>query len=184
MAVDESIEHLNNRHHQRSEIGGHQQIPSANSQSDQHLETDTSCICSITQQKLAFTHPAPVLNQVRTEQQHAHDNAHDEHEIELKDVVKEGHDKADPSQFELLKVLGEGSFGKVFLVRKIVGRDAGVLYAMKVKLTEAIRVLFHYRNAKLDKNSFLCCMKRWCGHKIMSKNVVLFFLAGAEKSHA
>lgn len=56
----------------------------------------------------------------------------DEHEIELKDVVKEGHDKADPSQFELLKVLGEGSFGKVFLVRKIVGKDAGVLYAMKV----------------------------------------------------
>lgn len=60
----------------------------------------------------------------------------DEHEIELKDVVKEGHDKADPSQFELLKVLGEGSFGKVFLVRKIVGKDAGVLYAMKVLYCE------------------------------------------------
>lgn len=56
-----------------------------------------------------------------------------EREFELKDVVKEGHDKADPSQFELLKVLGEGSFGKVFLVRKIVGKDAGALYAMKVK---------------------------------------------------
>lgn len=55
-----------------------------------------------------------------------------EREFELKDVVKEGHDKADPSQFELLKVLGEGSFGKVFLVRKIVGKDAGALYAMKV----------------------------------------------------
>lgn len=62
----------------------------------------------------------------------SHKYADDEHEIELKDVVKEGHDKADPSQFELLKVLGEGSFGKVFLVRKIVGKDAGVLYAMKV----------------------------------------------------
>lgn len=55
-----------------------------------------------------------------------------EHEIEVKDLVREGHDKADPSQFELLKVLGEGSFGKVFLVRKIVGKDAGTLYAMKV----------------------------------------------------
>lgn len=67
----------------------------------------------------------------------------DEHEIELKDVVKEGHDKADPSQFELLKVLGEGSFGKVFLVRKIVGKDAGVLYAMKVRMRAdtAMRVL-------------------------------------------
>lgn len=57
-----------------------------------------------------------------------------EREIELKDIVKEGHEKADPSQFELLKVLGEGSFGKVFLVRKIVGKDAGVLYAMKVSI--------------------------------------------------
>lgn len=57
-----------------------------------------------------------------------------EHEIELRDVVKEGHDKADPSQFELLKVLGEGSFGKVFLVRKIVGKDSGTLYAMKVSI--------------------------------------------------
>ncbi|KAK5649800.1 hypothetical protein RI129_000829 [Pyrocoelia pectoralis] len=43
-----------------------------------------------------------------------------EHEIELQDVVRDGHEKADPSQFELLKVLGEGSFGKVFLVRKVV----------------------------------------------------------------
>lgn len=63
---------------------------------------------------------------------HHHNHHNNEHEIELKDVVKEGHDKADPSQFELLKVLGEGSFGKVFLVRKIIGNDAGVLYAMKV----------------------------------------------------
>ena len=40
--------------------------------------------------------------------------------------------KAEPSHFELLKVLGQGSFGKVFLVRKIFGQDAGTLYAMKV----------------------------------------------------
>ncbi|KAK2570861.1 Ribosomal protein S6 kinase alpha-6, partial [Acropora cervicornis] len=69
--------------------------------------------------------------------------------------------KADPSQFELLKVLGQGSFGKVifacssllifeqtgtfdilrplsflilkvFLVRKLTDPDAGNLYAMKV----------------------------------------------------
>lgn len=55
-----------------------------------------------------------------------------EREVELQDVIKEGHEKADPSQFELLKVLGEGSFGKVFLVRKVCGADAGTLYAMKV----------------------------------------------------
>lgn len=57
----------------------------------------------------------------------------DEQEYDIRDVVREGHEKADPSQFELLKVLGEGSFGKVFLVRKIVGKDAGTLYAMKVR---------------------------------------------------
>lgn len=52
-------------------------------------------------------------------------------EFEVKEVRKQG-EKADASQFELLKVLGQGSFGKVFLVRKIKGRDSGKLYAMKV----------------------------------------------------
>ncbi|GAB6032833.1 Ribosomal protein S6 kinase alpha-3 [Chamberlinius hualienensis] len=61
-------------------------------------------------------------------------------EIELTDVTKEGHDKADPSQFELLKVLGQGSFGKVFLVRKIRGNDAGTLYAMKVLKKATLKV--------------------------------------------
>ncbi|KAJ7400954.1 Ribosomal protein S6 kinase alpha-2 [Pitangus sulphuratus] len=53
-------------------------------------------------------------------------------EIDISHHVKEGFEKADPSQFELLKVLGQGSYGKVFLVRKIKGSDAGQLYAMKV----------------------------------------------------
>ncbi|XP_052132488.1 ribosomal protein S6 kinase alpha-2-like [Frankliniella occidentalis] len=63
------------------------------------------------------------------------------HEIELGEVVKEGHDKADPSQFELLKVLGQGSFGKVFLVRKVVGKDAGTLYAMKVLKKATLKII-------------------------------------------
>ncbi|XP_078065075.1 ribosomal protein S6 kinase alpha-5-like, partial [Mustelus asterias] len=34
--------------------------------------------------------------------------------------------------FELLKVLGTGAYGKVFLVRKVSGHDMGKLFAMKV----------------------------------------------------
>lgn len=34
-------------------------------------------------------------------------------EIDLTDVTKEGFEKAEASHFELLKVLGQGSFGKV-----------------------------------------------------------------------
>lgn len=34
-------------------------------------------------------------------------------EIDISHHVKEGCEKADPSQFELLKVLGQGSYGKV-----------------------------------------------------------------------
>lgn len=35
------------------------------------------------------------------------------HEIELREVARDGYEKAYPAQFELLKVLGQGSFGKV-----------------------------------------------------------------------
>lgn len=35
------------------------------------------------------------------------------HEIELTNITKEGHAKADLNQFSLLKILGQGSFGKV-----------------------------------------------------------------------
>lgn len=37
-------------------------------------------------------------------------------EISITHHVKEGSEKADPSQFELLKVLGQGSFGKVSIL--------------------------------------------------------------------
>nr|XP_033802482.1 ribosomal protein S6 kinase alpha-6 isoform X4 [Geotrypetes seraphini] len=61
-------------------------------------------------------------------------------EIPITHLVKEGCEKADPAQFELLKVLGQGSFGKVFLVRKIVGPDAEHLYAMKVLKKASLKV--------------------------------------------
>ena len=41
-------------------------------------------------------------------------------------------EKVGMKDFELLKVLGTGAYGKVFLVRKNGGKDTGKLYAMKV----------------------------------------------------
>ncbi|XP_069469022.1 ribosomal protein S6 kinase alpha-6 [Ambystoma mexicanum] len=61
-------------------------------------------------------------------------------EIQITHHVKEGCEKADPAQFELLKVLGQGSFGKVFLVRKIIGPDAEQFYAMKVLKKASLKV--------------------------------------------
>ncbi|XP_056593795.1 ribosomal protein S6 kinase alpha-3 isoform X7 [Triplophysa dalaica] len=61
-------------------------------------------------------------------------------EISITHLVKEGSEKADPEQFELRKVLGQGSFGKVFLVNKTVGPDAGQLYAMKVLKKATLKV--------------------------------------------
>ncbi|XP_078067439.1 ribosomal protein S6 kinase alpha-6 isoform X2 [Mustelus asterias] len=61
-------------------------------------------------------------------------------EIAITHHVKEGCEKADPTQFELLKVLGQGSFGKVFLVRKTIGPDAEQLYAMKVLKKATLKV--------------------------------------------
>ena len=36
-----------------------------------------------------------------------------------------------PQDFELLKVLGKGGYGKVFQVKKVTGTDANKIYAMK-----------------------------------------------------
>jgi p90 ribosomal S6 kinase len=62
----------------------------------------------------------------------ANDAQEEERELEITNVNLSGDEHMDASQFELLKVLGQGSFGKVFLVRKKTGKDAGTLYAMKV----------------------------------------------------
>lgn len=67
------------------------------------------------------------------------DNDLMESEFEVTNVSRAGQ-KVDPSHFELLKVLGQGSFGKVFLVRKITGDDAGTLYAMKVLKKATLKV--------------------------------------------
>ena len=45
---------------------------------------------------------------------------------------QKNHQGVNMKDFDLLKVLGTGAYGKVFLVRKIRGPDRGQLYAMKV----------------------------------------------------
>nr|BAB31901.1 unnamed protein product [Mus musculus] len=72
-------------------------------------------------------------------------------EIDISNHVKEGFEKADPSQFELLKVLGQGSYGEVFLVRKVTGSDAGQLYAMKVLKKATLKVRDRVRS-KMERD--------------------------------
>nr|CAB3265766.1 ribosomal protein S6 kinase alpha-3 [Phallusia mammillata] len=72
-------------------------------------------------------------------------------EIEIKEHTMKGCEKADPNQFELLKVLGQGSFGKVFLVRKITGQDRNQLYAMKVLKKAKLKVRDRVRT-KMERN--------------------------------
>lgn len=46
--------------------------------------------------------------------------------------VNPGQEKLGPQDFELRKVLGKGGYGKVFQVKKVTGKDAGTIFAMKV----------------------------------------------------
>ncbi|MEQ2239806.1 Ribosomal protein S6 kinase alpha-4, partial [Ilyodon furcidens] len=60
-----------------------------------------------------------------------------EHQITNANLT--GHtERVGMENFELLKVLGTGAYGKVFLVRKNTGHDEGQLYAMKVLKKAAI----------------------------------------------
>lgn len=58
-------------------------------------------------------------------------------------TVNPGEISVRPQDFELLKVLGKGGYGKVFQVRKITGQDSGCIFAMKVLKKATIA-----RNAK------------------------------------
>jgi hypothetical protein len=43
----------------------------------------------------------------------------------MKEVKKEGNEKDDKGKFEMIKVIGKGYFGKVLIVRKVVGKESG-----------------------------------------------------------
>uniref|UniRef100_A0AAR2JSL9 Ribosomal protein S6 kinase n=1 Tax=Pygocentrus nattereri TaxID=42514 RepID=A0AAR2JSL9_PYGNA len=122
--------------------------------------------CEISRFKRAFgrvslTKPASISGAAQRWQSHSHDlylyhllPLQDDSilkEIDISNHVKEGFEKADPSQFELLKVLGQGSYGKVFLVRKIKGSDTGQLYAMKVLKKATLKVRDRVRS-KMERD--------------------------------
>ena len=50
-----------------------------------------------------------------------------------------------------MKVLGQGSFGKVFLVKKKFGRDVDKIYAMKVLKKAALKIRDRERT-RLERN--------------------------------
>lgn len=66
----------------------------------------------------------------------------EQHEIEITNVnlMDDTGKRVSQEDFELLKMLGQGSFGKVFLVAKKGGRDDGRLYAMKVLTKATLKV--------------------------------------------
>lgn len=56
-----------------------------------------------------------------------------EDSVELTEqMVNSGEERTTTKDFELLKVLGKGGYGKVFQVRKITGNNCGKIFAMKV----------------------------------------------------
>ncbi|XP_031849022.1 ribosomal protein S6 kinase alpha-5 isoform X2 [Nomia melanderi] len=69
--------------------------------------------------------PSEILENTSTEQTVTH-------VLTFVNLADSGGQRVDMKHFDLLKVLGAGAYGKVFLVRKKTGSDAGRLYAMKV----------------------------------------------------
>ncbi|XP_068215249.1 ribosomal protein S6 kinase beta-2 isoform X1 [Palaemon carinicauda] len=74
--------------------------------------------------------------------------------LQLSDsTVNPGAEKARPSDFQLLKVLGKGGYGKVFQVRKMTGGKRGKIYAMKVlKKATIVRNQKDTAHTKAERN--------------------------------
>ncbi|XP_075987788.1 ribosomal protein S6 kinase alpha-5-like [Anticarsia gemmatalis] len=81
------------------------------------------------------------------------------HEIGF--VNLNGASKVDISHFDLLKVLGTGAYGKVFLVRKRFGVDEGKLYAMKVlkkaSIVQKLKTAEHTRTERQVLEAVRAC---------------------------
>lgn len=63
------------------------------------------------------------------------------------------HERVSTQDFELLRVLGMGAYGKVFQVRKITGLNSGEIYAMKVlKKAKIVRSIKDTDHTKAERN--------------------------------
>lgn len=69
-------------------------------------------------------------------------------ELDLSHVTKPDHPHPDCTQFMPIKLLGCGSFAKVFLVKKLLGPDSGSLYAMKILRKAKLRFRDRLRSKK------------------------------------
>ena len=68
-------------------------------------------------------------------------------------TVNPGAEKTGPQDFELRRVLGRGGYGKVFQVRKLTGKDAGHIFAMKVlKKATIVRNQKDTAHTKAERN--------------------------------
>ncbi|XP_045485620.1 ribosomal protein S6 kinase alpha-4-like [Pieris rapae] len=72
-----------------------------------------------------------------------------------------GASKVDISHFDLLKVLGTGAYGKVFLVKKRCGVDEGKLYAMKLlkkaSIVQKLKTAEHTRTERQVLEAVRAC---------------------------
>ncbi|KAH3891888.1 hypothetical protein DPMN_015998 [Dreissena polymorpha] len=72
-------------------------------------------------------------------------------------TVNPGRTKVSTFDFELLKVLGKGGYGKVFQVRKVSGQDKGNIFAMKVlKKATIARNAKDTAHTKAERNILEC----------------------------
>ena len=106
--------------------------------SDEHALSDSVCTMSSSVPSLESGMPSEETMQT---------------EINFSEILGTGGHvkKAEPSHFAMMKVLGQGSFGKVFLVKKKDGADEGQLYAMKVLKKATLKVRDRVRT-KMERN--------------------------------
>jgi p70 ribosomal S6 kinase len=73
--------------------------------------------------------------------------------IQISETTVNRGQQVGPKDFQLLKVLGKGGYGKVFQARKICGPNAGTIYAMKVlKKATIVRNQKDTAHTKAERN--------------------------------